>query len=421
MKKNNLLNYIVISLLLISCSNLTEKEKKAQDYIRKIAQNTNTKLKLPAKIDDFTFAEKVKFNAKTNTLIYSYIIDIKDYGSESDFLKKMKSIENQQISRAINNQGKDINYEVLGVTIKSIYKDPNNDFSYSFKIKPKDYLENELKKSEKEKTLKKEQLFSKETFEIKFNSGIDYHYGDVLNKKNNLWEFKSTFSSKTSTLNLKTNIGKIFDKTIEQTDVHLILILEYDLGVLKYKSKDYRSIFEKEKLKEFDVSSFFEKKIVNLDNLQRYLEYLEIIQSYKIYDKSKKKEIIKNKKEIEYITKKTFKYSKKDLIELEKTLVEFKDFFKNSNNYLYLKNIEKAQISINLLNKKNEFCFRIFNDFEQITNDKYSKKIPTIDTFKVKNAEVQIFLNASNTNGFSFNGKIKTINITDKWNNHFVK
>lgn len=100
----------------------------------------------------------------------------------------------------------------------------------------------------------------------------------------------------------------------------------------------------------------------------------------------------------------------------------FEKYFDNYKVYNYLTKLENLkEVSPNLINIKTEFDLRLFNDFEQVEDKNNINYIPTINKFKVENAEVRIYMTASNTNGFLFNDLVKTINITDKWNNHFVK
>lgn len=65
--------------------------------------------------------------------------------------------------------------------------------------------------------------------------------------------------------------------------------------------------------------------------------------------------------------------------------------------------------------------FDLREDFERYIKDSTDIKImPTMNLFKVEKATLEVYLKASNTNGFDFNDKVKSVNITDKWNNHFV-
>ncbi|GEQ87408.1 hypothetical protein ULMS_29160 [Patiriisocius marinistellae] len=408
---------------MIGCDNLSKKEENAQNYMTQIAQNTNRMMKLPAKVDEYTFAEKVKFDKETNTIIYTYIIDKNDYGTSNDFNNSFKQIENEQITRAKANQGNDINYQTLGVTIKSVYKNKENDILYSFDIRPKDYIQSKMPNSKNEIKEKTKNGFSEESFKLDFNNGLSYKFGDVFNKDKKLI-FSTISSSQTTILNLTTEIGNPFGEIIEKSQIVVELVLKYKAGTITFKSKDYRDyLTETDKLSDYDVSSFFKNNTnTNLEELQRYANYLDLTrENWKRTDKDDKEDVQLLESENKYITEKRYKYSEKDLTRLKGLMEEFENYFDNSNNYNYFTNITENKFSPNLINTKSNFCLRLFNDFEQVEDTNNIDYIPTIDKFKVQNAEARIYLTATNTNGFEFNDLVKTINITDKWNNNFVK
>lgn len=401
---------------MISCDNLSEKEKKAQKYMEQIATNTNSMLKLPAKVDDFTFAEKVKFDKKTNTIIYSYVINKSDYGSETEIKNIFKQIENEQFERAKENQGEDQNYETLSVTIKSVYKNKKKEILYSFDIKPNDYLKTELEKSEKIKNETNVKLFSKETFEISLKKGIAYQFEEQYNKETDKLDYSTKYSIPTTTFNLKTDVKNPFGEIIEKTEISIEIILEYKAGIIKFKSKQYRDFISvSDELKYFDVSDFFKDKSTSLDELQGYADYFDEMSKNVLEEKDNQKDrlILREKYMHRY-------YSTKDLERLRQTLNQFGNYFDNSKQYNYFTDVLNGKFSPSIMNTKGLFCLRLFKDFEQIEDKNSIKQIPTINKFMVENAHINIYLTASNTNGFSFNNKIKTINIKDKWNNHFI-
>lgn len=387
--------------------------------MEQIAINTNKILKLPSKVDDFTFAEKVKFDKNTNTIIYSYVINKDDYDSETELKSIFKQIESEQIKRAKENQGKDQNYEILGVTIRSVYKNKKKDVLYSFDIKPKDYIKTELKKPNIKSDKNLDMLFSDNAFHLDFDQGVNFVFGEKINKENKKWEYITKYSEKTATLNLKTDIGNPFGEIIEMIEISVEIVLQYRAGTIKFQSKGYRVLSVSDKLKDFNVTNFFKDKLTSLEELQRYIDYLHVIRTYVVKDKSNQKEIIQNEKDKKLI-KQDYQYSDNDLKRLEKSLVEFETYFDNSEQYSYFSDLDEGRYNPKLINSKGDFCLRLFEDFERIEDVNYIKHIPTINKFEVENAEVNIYLTASNTNAFNFNGKVKTINIKEKWNNHFV-
>ncbi len=407
---------------MISCANLSEKEKKAQEYMEQIALNTNKMLNLPTKVDEFTFAEKVRFDKKTNTIIYSYVIDKNDYGSDTEFKNTFKQIESEQIKRAIENQGKNPNYKTLGIVIKSIYKNKGNDILYSFDINPKDYIKTELQKSNIENNKNLVNSFSDNAFQVNFNQGINFTFVEKRNKDNKKWDYITNDSITTTILNLKTDIGNPFGEIIEKSEISIEIVLEYRAGIIKFQSKKYRDYLSvSDKLKDFNVTDFFKGKTTSLEELQKYADYLDVIRTYVVEDKSNQNQVEQNEKDKKSITQNTYKYSNSDLKRLEKNLEEFEVYFDNNEQYNYFIDLAKDTFSPNLINSKSHFSLRLFNDFDKIEDTNDIKQIPTINKFEAENAEVNIYLTASNTNGFNFNDLVKTINIKDKWNKHFVK
>ena len=131
--------YILNMLILLSCQKSSEKEN-AIKYIKKVVTDTNNAINPPARISENTIAERVIFDENTNTIIYTYVIENVSENNKKDFLDELKEIEKNQIERAKKMQGKNKNYQILNVTIFSVYKDQFNDTIYSFKITPNMYL-----------------------------------------------------------------------------------------------------------------------------------------------------------------------------------------------------------------------------------------------------------------------------------------
>lgn len=141
MKKNLLLFLLIV--FTFSCKNEKQDERiKAIEYLQNVAKSTNETEKLPRKVDEYTIAEKVTYDSDKSIITYSYILtDITpDIENKSEVINSLKAIELNQIKRAKENQGNDKAYELLNVTINSIYKDSQGNEFYSFKIKPEQYL-----------------------------------------------------------------------------------------------------------------------------------------------------------------------------------------------------------------------------------------------------------------------------------------
>ncbi len=141
--KKTLLLFLLIAFT-FSCKNEKQDERiKAVEYLQNVAKSTNETEKLPRKVDEYTIAEKVTYDSDKSIMTYSYILtDITpDIENKSEVINSLKAIEINQIKRAKENQGNDKAYELLKVTINSIYKDSQGNEFYSFKIKPEQYLQ----------------------------------------------------------------------------------------------------------------------------------------------------------------------------------------------------------------------------------------------------------------------------------------
>lgn len=140
MRKSILL--ILLIAFTFSCQNNDERTK-AIEYLKNVAELTNETEKLPRKVDEYTIAEKVIYDSEQNMITYSYILtDITpDIENKSEVINSLKAIEVNQIKRAKENQGNDKAYQLLKITINSIYKDSIGNEFYTFKIKPEQYLQ----------------------------------------------------------------------------------------------------------------------------------------------------------------------------------------------------------------------------------------------------------------------------------------
>jgi hypothetical protein len=132
---------LLILLITFSCQHNNERTK-AIEYLQNVAELTNKTEKLPRKVDENTIAEKVTYDSDKRTITYSYILtDIRpDIENISEVIDSLKAIEINQIKRAKQNQGNDKAYDLLQVTINSVYKDSKGNEFYTFKIKPEQYL-----------------------------------------------------------------------------------------------------------------------------------------------------------------------------------------------------------------------------------------------------------------------------------------
>ncbi len=140
---------ILFALLLVSnCTSQDEKLIKRQKELIERSQNImikqiqKLKSKFPYKVDNATTAKDIKFNKKTNEVIYIYEINkeiLVDMGI-NDFESMFKIVEKDKIKSAIKNQGTDTLNSILKVTLTYIYKDTNDEVLYTFNIKPKQYI-----------------------------------------------------------------------------------------------------------------------------------------------------------------------------------------------------------------------------------------------------------------------------------------
>lgn len=132
--------FVLLIALTFSCKNEKQDEKTiAIKYMETIARETNEKGKLPAQVDEYTIAEKVTFDSKTNVLTYNYKLYTDTY-SRYDWQRMLREIEVEQIQNAKNLHSDNKYYRFLKVTINSVYKDFDGKEIYSFKIKPEQYL-----------------------------------------------------------------------------------------------------------------------------------------------------------------------------------------------------------------------------------------------------------------------------------------
>ncbi|WP_418510384.1 hypothetical protein [Corallibacter sp.] len=107
--------------------------------MQNVAEETNKKANLPAQVDEYTIADKVRYDAESNTIIYSYRLSTSEY-SINDWIEHLKNVEKEQVNNAKELHSDNEYYKALEVTIESIYKDLNGNEIYRFKIKPEQYL-----------------------------------------------------------------------------------------------------------------------------------------------------------------------------------------------------------------------------------------------------------------------------------------
>jgi len=231
---------------------------------------------------------------------------------------------------------------------------------------------------------------------------------------------------KDNTLNFSTTIKNPFDEIIEKSKLSLKLVLDYEKGTIKYNNAEHIEDFSTYRnfiFADYDFNDFFKNKNFtkqDLDSLKRK-EFLEVsLKAEKEAYLLDEKDLIFTKKEIKNaitqsensIKKINDLYSKEEMVKLEKGLIEFDnlhklDFLKENKNDVFKSN--------------HNAYLHVLTDFNKDLKDTTDiKEIPTINLFKVKNATLEVYLEASNTNGFYFNDKVKSINITDKWNDNFV-
>lgn len=231
---------------------------------------------------------------------------------------------------------------------------------------------------------------------------------------------------KDNTLNFSTTIKNPFDEIIEKSKLSLKLVLDYEKGAIKYNNAEHIEDFSKYGdfiIADYDFNDFFKNKNFtkqDLDSLKRK-EFLEVwLKAEKEAYLLDEKDLIVTKKDIKNAITKTENsikkinnlYTKEEMIKLEKGLIEFDnlhklDFLKENKNDVFKSN--------------HNAYLHVLTDFNKDLKDTTDiKEIPTINLFKVKGATLEVYLEASNTNGFYFNDIVKSIDITDKWNNYFV-
>ncbi|REE07644.1 hypothetical protein DFQ09_1145 [Winogradskyella pacifica] len=245
-------------------------------------------------------------------------------------------------------------------------------------------------------------------------------------------DFNVNFESN-NILNFKTKIKNPFSEIIEESKLSLKLILTYKKGTLKYTSIIRNSDPFEHRWKYFDFDVFFNQMDftkLDLEKVKEFPEYETLIDTYRKASKGKNNRYYFN--DGSYIDEKGYKYNlslyKKELNDLkkqynkqrrnqlEKGLIEFEKYFYND---VYSENHFKVNRN-SVFNSNCNIHLEIFDDFTQQNDSLDIKTIPTINLFKVEKAILEVYLKASNTNGFYFNDKVKSINITEKWNDHFV-
>ena len=134
---------LLLIVIFIGCNNSSSSNEseilKAHVYLVNIANNTNKEGNLPIQIDENTIAKKVKYDIPSKTITYSYVLLSVEIG-QAELEEVFKDIEQEQVIRARENQGKDEAYRLLGVTINSVYLDTSDNILYSFKITPDQYI-----------------------------------------------------------------------------------------------------------------------------------------------------------------------------------------------------------------------------------------------------------------------------------------
>jgi|SRR5690554_5378463 len=131
---------ILSILLLASCDEAGGNDRTvATEYMKAIARETNEKGKLPAKVNEYTIAEKVTFDVNSNVLTYNYKL-YTDIYSKSEWQRMLRDVEVEQIQNARSLHSNNKFYQLLKVTINSVYLDFDGNEIYSFKIKPEQYL-----------------------------------------------------------------------------------------------------------------------------------------------------------------------------------------------------------------------------------------------------------------------------------------
>lgn len=213
-------------------------------------------------------------------------------------------------------------------------------------------------------------------------------------------------------LNFQTKIENPFNEIIETSQLALRLVLIYKKGTIKFIN---RSIEEPKKVTyknsnydkpDWALSLELAGYTVNEDSViyDKQGNFIEnLVLDGKTYSSG-----ITEEDYNELITlDNQYKERKSKENKIEESKRNRFDAFRENHNFVFD------------FNHNADFDLR--DDFELYTKDSTDIKImPTINLFKVEKATLEVYLKASNTNGFDFNDKVKSINITDKWNNHFV-
>ncbi len=397
MKIKKAIPYILILLLISSCNNLSKIEKliqkkkeNSQKYMVEIIKRTNTNL--PTTLDDYTIANEAKYNKEKKEVTYVYEIDIQGYGSSlKEIENAFRQIEEKQIKNAIKMQGKDPNYSLLGVTITCVYKNKKDEILYSFSIEPKQYDKILLDEAKKIESKRINNLFPDKDIQVSFEKGISYGKG--------FRELYPEDDESFHSLIINTNFTNPFNELIEYSSLDFKLILKYKKGTTRF-NYDYKGVdgYIYNLLSSRNWDDFFLDKNVSLKNIQIFSNYRDYKMNIDSYSMSIK--------ELE----KRYSYTESEKENLEKVLQELFKFndLKYSDDFNYSSkntSFNKQNISLNL-----------FNNFTQNEKDLH---IPTYTLFKVENAVLEVFLETGTSNGFYFNKKIKSIDITNKWNKHF--
>lgn len=198
-------------------------------------------------------------------------------------------------------------------------------------------------------------------------------------------------------INLQINIKNLYEEVIEFGNITFILELDYNKGKFilnsKYDSKNNGKFIPIINSSPFD----FVEEIKNKYNISDYVQGRE-------------------KAELDSIKFGNLGFHIQ-LSEYEYYNAINKDF-ENNKSYPIFKKILDAHSNVWRPNevKKLQLKWKVGS----LLNDSIYKTIPNIDLFKVKRAKAKIYLYTSNSNGFKNNSLLKSIDITNKWNNNFV-
>lgn len=212
-------------------------------------------------------------------------------------------------------------------------------------------------------------------------------------------------------LNFRATLKNPFNEIIENSQLFLRLVLTYKKGTIKYVNKTIEE--KKPKKAEVNYSSkedweiilelngYMYKDGVILDKDGKFLENVKI--NGKTYSSGISKKDYYDMMQADDIYQK--RKAKEEKIEEEKR--NMLNAFRGNKNLVFD------------FNHNADFDLR--EDFKLYTKDSTDiKNMPTANLFKVENATLEVYLKASNTNGFYFDDKVKSIDITDKWNDFFV-